>query len=59
LVEDFYTEAAGQKILSGGCLVYQSFGDMMRFNSHWHGIILEGDFDIDGNFVFIPIYSHP
>ncbi len=35
LIEDFYTEAAGRKILSGGCLVYQSFGDMMRFNSHW------------------------
>jgi hypothetical protein len=57
LIEDFYTEAAGQKILSGGCLVYQSFGDMMRFNSHWHGIILEGGFDSQGNFVFIPIHS--
>jgi len=23
----------------------------MRFNSHWHGIILEGGFDSQGNFV--------
>ncbi len=72
LIEDFYTEAAGKKILSSAILVYQSFGDMMRFNSHWlvaihsdccspkhpgHGIILEGGFDTDGNFVFIPIHS--
>jgi len=35
MIEDFYTEAAGQMIISGSCLVYQSFGDMMRFNSHW------------------------
>ena len=57
LIEDFYTEAAGKKIISGGCLVYQSFGDMMRFNSHWHGIVLEGGFDLQGNFAFIPIHS--
>jgi hypothetical protein len=57
LVEDFYTEAAGREILSGAVLVYQSFGDMMRFNSHWHGIILEGGFDLYGNFVFIPIHA--
>ncbi len=36
---------------------YQSFGDIMRFNSHWHGIILEGGFDTDGHFVFIPIHA--
>ena len=57
LVNDFYTEAAGREIMSGAVLVYQSFGDMMRFNSHWHGIILEGGFDNDGNFVFIPIHA--
>jgi len=43
--EDFYTEAAGKEILSGAILVYQSFGDQLRFNLHWHGIILEGGFD--------------
>ncbi len=30
---------------------------MMRFNSHWHGIILEGGFDSRGNFAFIPIHA--
>ena len=57
LIEDFYTEAAGQKIVSGAVLVYQSFGDMMRFNSLWHGIILEGGFNLQSNFVFIPIHT--
>jgi hypothetical protein len=57
LIEDFYTEAAGREIQSGAVLVYQSFGDMMRFNSHWHGIVLEGGFDSEGNFSFIPIHS--
>ncbi len=57
LIEDFYTEAAGRRIRTSAVLVYQSFGDMMRFNSHWHGIILEGGFDSQGNFVFITIHS--
>ncbi len=57
MIEDFYAEAAGKRILSSAILVYQSFGDMMRFNSHWHGIILEGGFDSQGNFVFIPIHA--
>ncbi len=30
---------------------------MMRFNSHWHGIILEVGFDTDGRFIFIPIHA--
>ena len=31
----------------------------MRFNSHWHGIVLEGGFDTDERFVFIPIHAPP
>ncbi len=27
---------------------------MLRFNPHFHAIVLEGGFDKDGNFVFIP-----
>ncbi len=26
-------------------IVYQPFGDPLRFNSHWHALILEGGFD--------------
>ncbi len=31
LIEGFYTEAAGKRILSSVILVYQSFGDMIKF----------------------------
>ena len=27
----------------------------MRWNSHWHGLILEGGFDEEGTFVYLPI----
>ena len=29
--------------------------DMNRANPHYHGIILEGGFDEDGNFVYLPV----
>ena len=29
-------------------------GDFLRFNSLYHGMVLEGGFDEEGNFVFIP-----
>ena len=35
-------------------IAYQTFGDMLRFNPHFHAIVLEGGFDEEGNFVFIP-----
>jgi len=34
LIEDFYTVTTEQKIISESVLVYQSFGDMLRANSH-------------------------
>jgi hypothetical protein len=35
-------------------IAHQTFGDMMRFNPHYHAIILEGGFDDEGTFVSIP-----
>ncbi|MBD3425701.1 MAG: hypothetical protein GF409_00560 [Candidatus Omnitrophica bacterium] len=32
----------------------QTFGDMLRWNPHFHAILLEGGFDEDGNFVYLP-----
>ncbi|MBA7668082.1 hypothetical protein ES703_76186 [subsurface metagenome] len=57
MIKDFYAEAAGQQIVSGAILAYQSFGDMLRPNSHFHGLVLEGGFDAESNFVFIPIHN--
>ena len=55
LIQSFYTEAAGRPIRTAAVLAYQSFGDLLRFNPHYHGIVLEGGFDAVGRFVFIPL----
>ena len=54
MIQSFYNEAAGKKIRTAAVLSFQTSGDFLRFNSHYHGIILEGGFDEEGNFVFIP-----
>jgi len=51
MVEDFYIETAGKKINSAAVLAFQTFGEFLRWNSHYHAIILEGGFDNEGNFV--------
>ena len=34
-----------------------SFGDALRFNPHFHALILEGGFDPNGQFYFLPIHD--
>ena len=57
LISNFYNLAACKSITTGCTLCYQSYGDLLRFNSHFHGVFLEGGFDKDGNFIFIPIHD--
>jgi hypothetical protein len=57
LINKFYNLAACKSITTGCALCYQSYGDLLRFNSHFHGVFLEGGFDKDGNFIFIPIHD--
>ncbi len=45
----------GKKIRTGIVLAYQSYGDFLRFNPHFHSHILEKGFDEDGNFIHVPI----
>lgn len=54
MIKEFYKEAAGIEITTGMVIAYQTFGDMLRFNPHFHSIVLEGGLDKDGNFAFIP-----
>jgi len=54
MIQSFYNEAAGKKISTAAVLSFQTAGDFLRFNSHYHGIVLEGRFDEEGNFIFIP-----
>ena len=54
ILRDFYHEAAGRPLLTGTIIAYQSFGDQLRWNPHFHAIVLEGGFDGEGTFFFIP-----
>jgi len=54
LIRESYNEAAGRFLLSGMLIAHQTFGDMLRWNSHFHAIVLEGGFDSEGTFFYIP-----
>jgi len=55
IVTDFYKEIAHKPLKTGLVVSHQTFGDMLRFNPHWHCIILEGGIDEEGSFHHIPI----
>ncbi|TVQ25388.1 MAG: hypothetical protein EA383_08515 [Spirochaetaceae bacterium] len=54
IIDEFYAEAAGRPLLTGTVIGHQTFGDMLRFNPHFHAIVLEGGFDDEGTFFYIP-----
>ena len=55
MIVSYYSEMTGKKIRTGIVLAFQSFGDFLRYNPHYHSLILEGGFDEAGNFIHIPI----
>jgi len=55
MLADFYNESAGKEIESAAVVVFQSAGDFLRFNPHYHGIVLEGGFDAQGRFIHVPL----
>ena len=55
IINEYYNEASETSLKTGAIISYQSFGDMMRPNSQFHTIILEGAIDNDGSFHSIPI----
>jgi hypothetical protein len=59
ILRDFYHEAASRPLLTGMVIAHQTFGDMLRFNPHFHAIVLEGGFDDEGPFFFIPFSGLP
>jgi len=54
ILRRYFNEAAGEAVESAAVLCFQSFGEFMRWNSHWHAIVLEGGFDENGNFIHTP-----
>ena len=57
IIRDFYNEASEKEIRTGIVIAHQTFGDMLRWNPHFHCLVLEGGFDDEGNFIFIPFSS--
>jgi hypothetical protein len=55
MIQSYYNEATGKQITSAALIAYESSGDFLKFHPHWHSIILEGGFDEEGNFVYLPI----
>ena len=55
IINDYYNEAAKTTVKTGAVISYQSFGDMVRSNPHYHCIILEGGIDDKGCFHYLPI----
>jgi hypothetical protein len=55
LIAEFYSAAAGKPITTAAVVAYQPFGDSLRFNPHFHALILEGGFDSGGQFYYLPI----
>ena len=54
ILREFYNEAAGRQLLTGMVIAHQTFGDMLRWNPHFHETVLEGGFDEWGTFFYIP-----
>lgn len=57
MIQDYYNEVSGQDITTGLILSHQTAGDFVRIHPHRHGILIEGGFDDEGNFVYLPISS--
>lgn len=54
IIKEFYKEATGKTIQTGMVISHQTFGDMLRWNPHFHCIVLDGGFDEEMNFIYIP-----
>jgi len=55
MIQSYYNELSGEDIETGLVLSYQTSGDFARWNPHFHGLLLEGGFNEEGRFVYIPI----
>jgi len=55
IIQDFYNEAAPTAVKTATVVSYQSYGDLVRWNPHYHCLVLEGGIDETGSFYHIPI----
>ena len=50
IMHDYYTKTVKTPVKTGVIVSYQSFGDLMRLNPHFHCTVLEGGIDEAGSF---------
>ena len=55
IIQDFYNESAPAALKTASVVSYQSFGDLVRWNPHYHCLVLEGGIDEAGSFHHILI----
>ncbi|MCJ7798052.1 MAG: transposase, partial [Thermoleophilia bacterium] len=55
LVRQFHVGTARRPVRSGDVSAYQTSGEFLRWNPHFHCLVLEGGFDERGRFVHIPL----
>lgn len=55
IIAEFYNAAAGKPLVTGIVTAFQSFGDLLRWNAHFHSLVVEGGFDEDGTFIPVPL----
>jgi hypothetical protein len=55
LIQEYYNLVSMKSIQTGVILAYQTAGTYFRWNSHFHSIVMEGGFDSEGNFIYLPI----
>jgi len=55
IISAFYTAAAGKALLTRIVTAFQSYGDLLRWNSHFHSLVVEGGFDEAGTFLSVPL----
>jgi hypothetical protein len=54
ILTKYYSAAAGKELDTGIVSAFQTYGDMLRFNPHWHCIVLDGGIDENGYFYHAP-----
>jgi ribosomal protein S27E len=55
---DVYHTVLGEDATPGGILAIQTFGQLIHFHPHLHGLITDGAFTHDGRFIPLPQMSH-
>ena len=55
ILQRFYDRAAKRPVRTAMVLAYQTSGEFLRWNPHFHCLVLEGGFEDRGKFVHIPL----